>query len=200
MHSRNESSDQRPSAGPSRPTWILALLLVALVVGFVNVGVFIYGMTLPDKWSVRQSIVINADASDIFPLLDDLRRWREWSSWSERNDPTLEFTYDGPDHGAGASFSWIGERLGSGTITIQKSEENRSISYALELQGEPFSDAGQIRLRPLVGGTSVIWTDGGELEGTLGRLFRDRLETSVAADLSRSLRELKTVVENQQHP
>lgn len=176
------------------------MLMIALAIGVANIGIFIYGFTLPRMWSVRESTVINAEPEEIFPLLSDPHRWADWSIWSKDEDASLSLSYEEETSseetpGAGTAFEWSGEMLGSGKLTFTDSVPNRSVSYELELQGERFSDKGMIVLEPVSAGTRVTWTDGGTLEGTLQRLFRTRLETAVSSDLSRCLQKLKRFVE-----
>lgn len=183
-------------ASPGRPPWFLVLLMIALAIGIANVGIFIYGFTLPGTWNVRETVVIRASPDEIFPLLSDSRRWAEWSIWNIEEDATLTLSYDKAGTGNGEFFAWSGEMLGHGKLVLTDSVPNRSVSYELELQREPFSDEGKISLEPLSGGTKVVWTDGGKLEGTLQRLFRERLESAVSSDLSRCLHKLKVHVES----
>ncbi len=175
--------------------WMLALFAVAVIVGLFNIGVFLYGLTLPSEWSVEESVEIAAAPEEIIPYLASPRRWSEWSSWSNTQDPTAEFKYDGPDSGDGAAFSWRGEQLGAGTLTIIELSQNL-IRYQLKFQGETFSENGKISLEPIDRGTRVVWSDSGEVSGTIGRFFRERLETSVAADFEASLKRLERVVES----
>ncbi|HEX6985208.1 MAG TPA: SRPBCC family protein [Planctomycetaceae bacterium] len=184
-----------PPSRPRRPVWMTALLVVALIVGLFNIGVYVYGLTLPNEWRVEESVVVAAPPEAVYPLLATPKRWAEWSAWSAERDPSLKFAYDGPEAGKGASFSWLGERLGHGKIVLTEAKPGESIRYELVLQGETFSENGRIALEPTEEGTRVTWTDGGELDGTLGRLFRERLEASVAAEFAASLERLKGVAE-----
>ena len=175
--------------------WMLALFAVAVIVGMFNIGAFLYGLTLRSDWSVEESINIGAPIDDVAASLESPRRWSDWSSWSKAQDPTAEFKYEGPESGEGASVSWRGERLGVGTLTITEASKNL-IRYQLAFQGETFSEHGKISVQPTDDGTHVVWSDGGEVSGTIGRLFRERMEASVAADFRASLARLKRLVES----
>ena len=178
-----------------RPFWFKALLTLAVLIIVCNIGAYLYGLTLPNEWRADESIVIDAPPEAVYPLVASPKRWTEWSSWSRRQDPTLELAYDGPESGAGASFAWRGEQLGLGKLKILGVEPNRSVRYELTLRNQPFSKQGKIALEPVADGTRVTWSDGGELDSTLGRLFRERLENSVAAEFRASLARLKKLVE-----
>lgn len=184
-----------PMQPAGRPMWLLVLLIVALLIGLVNVVAFLYGLTLPDDWHAEAETFIAASPDEVYPLIATVDRWTEWSSWSESEDPTIRLNYDGPKAGEGASFSWLGERVGRGTITVTEAQPDKSIRYTLELQGSTFSENARITLQPENDGSRVTWTDGGEVEGTLGRFFRERLEESVTAEFESSLKRLKSVAE-----
>ncbi len=190
------ATPQQTHERPPRPMWMLALFAIAAVVGLFNIGAFLYGLTLPSDWSVDESVVIDAPPSEVAAFVTSPRRWSEWSSWSDAVDPTAEFKYDGPETGAGSSFSWLGEQLGFGKLTITEASD-AFVRYRLEFQGETFSENGRIAFEPNGTGTRVRWTDGGEVSGTIGRFFRERLEDSVAADFQASLQRLKRLAESQ---
>ena len=194
-----------PTRPAGRPMWLLVLLIVALLIGLANVVVFLYGLTLPDDWHAEAETFVAASPDEVYPLIATAERWTEWSAWSESQDPTIRLHYDGPKAGEGASFSWLGERVGRGKITITEAQPDKSIRYTLELQRSTFSEDARITLQPENDGTRITWTDGGEVEGTLGRFFRERLEESVTAEFESSLKRLSTIVERSatskdQHP
>jgi uncharacterized protein YndB with AHSA1/START domain len=179
---------------PRRPFWMKALLVVGVAIVLANAAAFLYGLTLSDEWHVEESIIIDAPPAEIYPLLATPKRWPEWSVWNRERDPTVEFAYEGPESGVDASFAWRGEQLGLGKMTITEAEADSFVRYRLVLQGAEFSPNGRIALEP-AGGTKVTWTDGGSLGNTLGRLFRERLENSVASEFRASLGRLKKIVE-----
>jgi Polyketide cyclase / dehydrase and lipid transport len=186
-----------PPPGPRRPAWLKILLFFAFFVCLFNIAAYLYGLTLPNEWTVGESIVIAAPPEKVYPLVASPRRWAEWSSWSPKQDPSVEFAYDGPETGTGASFAWRGEQLGLGKLTMTEATPNVSVGYELVLQNAPFSKKGRIAFEPDAHGTRVNWTDGGELDSTLGRLFRERLEASVATEFRTSLQRLKEAAERE---
>lgn len=189
-----------PGPGGERPFWLKVLIGLAFAFAAFNLGVYLYGLTLPGEWRVEESVVIDAAPAEVYPLLESPKRWAEWTTWSKRTDSSAEFRYEGPESGKDSSVVWDGERLGAGRLTITAAEPPKSVSYSLRLGGSDFSDEGRLTLDAVETGTRVTWTDGGELGGTLGRLFGDRLERSVSSDFSASLARLKNTVERQSTP
>jgi hypothetical protein len=75
------------------------LLIGVLVLLALAAGV---GLWMPTEWHVERSVVVAAPASVVFPLINDLQRWPEWTSWNDALDPSLQRSFeDGPTAGAG---------------------------------------------------------------------------------------------------
>ena len=69
-------------------------------------------------FTVTRSLVMAAPADTVFGLVNDFREWRHWSPW-EGLDPHLQRDYAGPSSGAGAAYSWAGNRkAGAGRMEI----------------------------------------------------------------------------------
>src|SRR3970282_2878763 len=53
------------------PIASVAMLLLVLGIGYL----------LPGAWQVERSVVIRAPAAAIFPHLNSLKQWRDWTGW-----------------------------------------------------------------------------------------------------------------------
>jgi hypothetical protein len=193
------SAADSPTERPPRPLWLKLLIAAAFAFALFNLGAFLYGLTLSDKWHVERSVVIHAPPGAVYPLLASPKRWPEWTEWNSRVDPTVKLTAEGPESGAKASLVWMGREIGMGKVTILEAVPNRAVTYELKLQGTEFTKNGRLALEPTDAGTRVIWTDGGKIGNTVGRLFRRRFEQNLAAHFDTDLNQLKAVVEKQ-HP
>lgn len=122
---------------------LLALLLVAVA------------FALPQHITVARSKVINAPESDVFPYVNNLKRFNEWQPWAAR-DPEMEIKYSGPEQGVGASMEWKSSDVGSGTHEIVESQTNRVVRVDLD-----FGDMGKAQatyeLQPYGAGTRIVW-------------------------------------------
>lgn len=147
-------------------------------------------------FEVSRRIVIAADRARVHGLIDDFHEWVRWSPWEDL-DPDLNREYSGPAAGAGASYTWNGNRkAGSGTMTITDSTE-REVGVRVEFR-KPFAATNDVRfeLAPVSGGTEVTWrmsgTRGG-LAGVVARVFpMDRL---IGKDFEKGLTRLKAAAE-----
>ena len=148
---------------------------------------------------VSRSIPIDADPARVHGLVNDFREWRAWSPW-EGLDPDLERTYEGPDAGVGARYSWRGNRkAGQGSMEITSSDPQR-IEVALSFF-RPFKADNQVTfdLVPSSGGrTDVTWTMTGEQKGLMGLLGKVvPMDKLVGKDFEKGLAQLKSSAEGE---
>ncbi len=168
-------------------------ILVALVVLVVVVcGV---GFILPSDYSVERSVVIKAEPSAIFPYLNDLKRWPEWSPWTKEKYPKMETTYHGADSGVGAESKWTDPDNGNGRMVITKSDPENGIDYDLFFDEFPKS-MGTITLKPVDGGVEISMTNAGDLGGgIISNYFVLMMGPMMGGEFEDGLAKLKAVVE-----
>lgn len=168
----------------------IAIALVALALATLGVG-----FLLPRGWKVERHVVIHAPPTRIHPLLFDLRRWQDWSVWTRAMDPALRNTYEGPQDGVGAKWSWLGPKMGRGRIEIVASDPQRGIELAEAIESEVVNAHASLAFTPEGEGTRVTWRDEGTLPPIVGGFFRSTVEEVLAANLAAGLEKLKATVE-----
>ena len=166
------------------------MFLIAAVVVLVLVA-----FALPREINVSRSITINAPASNVFPLVNDLRK-HNWSPWVKL-DPKAKFSYSGPAQGEGQKVNWESERddVGIGSQTITKSEANKLIETALDF-GEHGTATAGFDFKEDGGKTHVTWrfkTDAGNnpVMRWMGLMF----DTWIGENYEKGLANLKSVAE-----
>ena len=169
------------------------ILGTLVVVAIVLVGAAYF---LPRDVHVTRSIVIDRPAVAVFPFLNSLRRFNEWSPWSAI-DPNVKIDFSGPETGVGAHMAWAGNsKVGSGTQTITESVENTRVLVDLDFGDRGVAKASWL-LSPAGEGTRVEWTlDTTVGDNPIGRymgLFMDRI---MGPDYERGLANLKQRVES----
>lgn len=135
----------------------ILLGLVAVVVAVVVVVVIVVA-TRPTDFRVVRSVSIPAAPDAVFPHINDLKKWQEWSPWAKL-DPNCKNSFEGPVAGVGAKFSWAGNNdvgVGSMTVTESKSPESVRIKLAFLKPMEGDSDV-VFTLKPEGTGTLVTW-------------------------------------------
>lgn len=167
----------------------IALALVFAVLGTVGVG-----LLLPRSWSVERSIVIDRPASQIYPLLFDLRRWQEWTVWTKAMDPLVRHSYEGPQDGVGAKMIWLGPKLGRGRIEITAAEATTGIELDEALESDLVNAHASLEFAAEGERTRVTWRDEGTLPLGAG-IFLGTMEETLGSHLDASLKKLKATVE-----
>lgn len=161
------------------------LVLLLVVVAFF----------LPGTYRIERSIVINAKAETVFPLFGDLRRWKEWGAWQER-DPGMKTTFGEKTTGVGAWSAWESKSEGNGKMTITAFVAPKRAVYKLEFPDMGMASEGSMEIVPAGGGVKVVWVDAGELGlNPLSRWFGLFLDGMIGPDFERGLTKLKQLAE-----
>jgi len=162
----------------------LALLLVPLAGAWL----------LPAEWQVERSVLIHAPAAKIFPHLNNLKRWREWTVWYART-PGMQVEYEGPDAGVGATSRWK-DQDGRGALKIVRSDADRRVEYLLLLDGGRYEMNGLLLLVPEAEATRVTWRTSGVTAGSpLLRYVSLLMTVWLSRDFDASLARLKDQLE-----
>ncbi|HNP66198.1 MAG TPA: SRPBCC family protein [Woeseiaceae bacterium] len=161
-----------------------ALLALLIVIGFA----------LPRTHRVEVSIEIDAHQATVFALVNDLRRFSDWSPWTD-TDPNARVLFSGPPRGEGAVMTWDGAIIGSGSQLITESVPYKHIGLLMN-PGESGEARAWFDFAPGAGTTIVHWgfeTDYGL--NIVGRYFASMLGGIVARDFHNGLLRLKDLAE-----
>ena len=178
-----------------RPMTRLVLGLVVLVGIMAGVA---FG--LPAHVTVTRSKSINAPESAVFPYLNNLHQFSQWSPWQLR-DPQLTTTYGGPEQGKGAQVQWTSQKpsVGAGSMEIVQSEPNRSIDLVVNFNGLEGTSSYQIA--PDGSGSKVTWNFGFDSGSSpLKRWKALMIDGFVGAEYSAGLEKLKQKIEAERRP
>jgi hypothetical protein len=155
---------------------------------------------LPAHVTVTRSKSIGAPESVVFPYLNNLHQFSEWSPWQQR-DPQLKVTYGGPEQGKGAQVKWTSGKpsIGTGSMEITESAPNHSIDLAVNFNG--LDGTGSYRVVPDGSGSKVTWNFGYESGSSpLKRWKALMLDGFVGAEYSSGLEQLKQKIESERRP
>ena len=170
----------------------LMMYLAAIIVVLAGIS-----FLLPREIEVSRSIVINASAQEIFPLVNNLKRHR-WSPWVQL-DPNAEMKYSGPDGGVGQKVNWKSDNqnVGTGSQEITESVTDERIETALDFGAQGTAMAG-FDFEPNDNATKVTWrfkTDVGN--NPVSRWFGLMFDSWIGAEYEKGLSNLKSEVEGQ---
>lgn len=170
---------------------ILAVVVVAIA------AILIYASTRPDSFRVERSAAMNAPPEKIFPYIEELKRWTEWSPYEGR-DPAMKRIYSGAERGKGAVYEWDGNKnVGTGRMEILDSKPPQKVVIKLDFL-KPFEghNTAELTVEPKGGQTMVTWAMYGpstfmtKLVGTLMDM-----DDMIGRDFAAGLAKLKTIVE-----
>ena len=153
------------------------------------------GFAMPRTHQVEVMTEIDAQPATVFALVNDFRRFTLWAPWAD-TDPNARFIYSGNNRGAGATVTWDGAIIGSGTQTITESTPYERVGIVMN-PGEQGEAKSWFRLAPGVGTTIVHW--GFEADhgmNIVGRYFASMLGGVVARDYKDGLANLKELAES----
>jgi hypothetical protein len=171
--------------------WYILIAVVA-VVGIIA----LIASTKPDQWTVQRQQAIPGAPAKVFPYMDDLHKFNEWSPWMKL-DPNVKLMYGGPASGSGANFSWVGNgKVGAGRMTVTESRPNELVRGRLDfIKPMKCTNAQEFVLKPEGSQTIVTWT----ATGNSPFVFKMMLvfasaDKMMGKDFERGLENLKALV------
>jgi hypothetical protein len=173
------------------------LLGVVGVIGVALVGIVGVASTKPDVVHVERSAAFDATPADVFPYLNDLKKFGEWNPW-RKLDPKQTITYSATTAGKGAWYTWKGnDDVGAGKMSIKDSVEGQKVVEDLQFL-EPFESTAVVTMSVQVQGegSKVTWAMDSQqnLMSKVAGLFMD-MEGMIGKDFAEGLSNLKPLVE-----
>ncbi|MDQ8054212.1 MAG: SRPBCC family protein [Pedobacter sp.] len=164
---------------------ILGIILVLVIIFFVG------GLFLPKTYSVNRSTVINAPDSVIYKNISSYDEFLKWNPWSKM-EPNIKTTVAGPVGQPGHMYTWVGDKTGSGQMTIKSAEPNKMVDMELKFI-KPFESLADARFDLAAEGTGqkVTWTMSGENDGTFSKWMCLMMDGMVGKDFEAGLKSLK---------
>ncbi len=167
----------------------LLIAIIGIFLLFLIVTVF-----LPSRYFVERKIEIQAPASVVYFLLDDLRNWKYWDTWWKLDTNQIR-TYSGPLFGLNSKFSWTSKNkdVGSGEIQIIDEKPFEYIKFFVRF-GTEMESFSKFRLMQLGDKILLSWNIEGELK-FLAKWFRFFLDAAIGKDYEQGLNNVKKLAE-----
>lgn len=152
------------------------------------------GLALPRHTRVAVETQIDAHPATVFALANDFRRFSLWSPWFD-TDPNARIVYSGPARGVGATITWDGAIIGTGTQTITESRPFKHIATTIN-PGESGEAKYWFDISGVSGGSTVTWSFETDNDfNIVGRYFGLMLSGVVRRDYEAGLASLKELAE-----
>lgn len=172
-----------------------ALKKLLVVVGVLITLFVVTSFFISKDYSVERTIVINAEPSEIYPYIVDLKEWSKWGVWFKR-DPNMELNFSGPDRAIGMRSEWKSDTEGNGEMEITQLEHNRRVLYRLYFPDYDMGSTGAFEIRPTLNGSVVTWRDEGSVDNNpINRYFALMMDGMIGPDFEMGLENLKTLAE-----
>jgi polyketide cyclase/dehydrase/lipid transport protein len=174
------------------------MLKIALAALAAIVVVFVLVVALqPSEFRVARSTTISAPAPAVFAEVNDFHKWEAWNPWG-KIDPAMRQTYEGAPAGAGAIYTWTGNKeVGEGRMILTESRPSELIRIKLEFF-RPFAatNTAEFTFRPEGNQTVVTWSLAGENNfiAKAIHLFMN-MDRMVGGQFEKGLAQMKSVVE-----
>jgi len=173
--------------------FLFLLLLIVVCVG----AVLAMAMTKPNTYHVERKTAIAASPETVFPLINNLHSWQQWSPW-EHVDPNMTREFSGPDAGVGAAYAWKGtDKVGVGKMTITESQPVSRVAVRLDFE-KPFQATDQVafNIQPSGTGSEVTWSmDGNHNMMSKCMCVFTSMDAMIGPDFEHGLGSLKTLAE-----
>lgn len=164
---------------------VLALAAVLLIGGWL----------LPSTFSVSRSVLVNAPADRIYPLVADPRGWTQWSVWNRR-DSAMQIEYAGPPIGSGAQWTWHSKSQGDGRMTFTDVVPGQRVGYELFFPDFGTTSTGDLSFKPEGSATKVTWTMNGDMgHNPLFHWMALNADSMIGKDFEAGLANLKALAE-----
>jgi len=170
-------------------------ILIAAVAAFGLLPAYV--ATRPDTFRVQRTVLIEAPPERIFPYLEDLRKFSQWSPY-EQLDPAMARTYSGARKGKGAVYEWSGNsKVGKGRMEIAQTAPPSMVVIRLDFV-RPFETQNivEFTLQPEAARTRVTWAMRGA-NPYLAKLIQlvFSMDRMVGRDFEAGLESLKSLTE-----
>jgi hypothetical protein len=132
--------------------------MISIIILSAFIALLVVVIRKHDEFRVTRKAIINAPATTAFDYVNDMTKWQSWSPWAKM-DPDAKISFEGPNSGMGASFSWDGKKTGQGIMTVVESLPVSLIRFRLEFF-KPMKavNTAEFTFTPEGDHTLVTWT------------------------------------------
>lgn len=169
---------------------ILLVIVVAVVV------LAVAGFFLPSHYRVERSVSVRGKPEAIYAQISDFKNWLQWTAWNQAKYPDMKVTFNGPESGVGAGYSWEGKSTGRGSIRLSRVEAGKGVWYDLDFEQGKYKSTGAVTLEPAGDSIKVTFTNEGDLGANpVNRYFGLLMDRFMGPDFDEGLNNLKKRVE-----
>jgi hypothetical protein len=174
------------------------VIVIVAVIGIVILAVGALIATRPSEKVITRSATMNAPPERVHELVNHLQRWGEWSPWAKK-DPDQRITFEGPEAGVGAAFSWVGNKeVGEGRIEIVESKPAECVKIRLDfIKPMKVTNTAAYTFEDYGAGTRVTWSMTCKSDQFMAKVFTllVDMDKMIGADFEEGLAAMKALAE-----
>jgi uncharacterized protein YndB with AHSA1/START domain len=172
---------------------IIYILIAIFAIFFVIIS------TQPSDFKLTRSATMAAQPATIFPHVNNLHNWNEWSPWA-KIDPNARNSFEGTAEGIGSIMRWDSDnnKVGKGSMTITESRPNEYIKFRMDfLKPMVATSTAEFAFKPEGDQTIVTWSMSGN-NNFMGKTIHLLMncDKMVGGQFEKGLNDLKKIVEN----
>jgi len=146
-----------------------ALRVILIIVVVLLAAILIVPLFSPATAEVSAETTIAVEPGDIFPSVASFVNRPAWDPWLTQ-DSTAYAQIGSMDGHVGSTYSWTGERVGTGRMEVTSVTENKYIQSDLWFGDVEEPALVEWNFEAVDGGTHVIWSFTQETSYPIGRL------------------------------
>lgn len=171
---------------------------VLMIGGLASAVAVVAGaLGLPSEMHVERTAVVHGTASQVHAQVAQLENRPGWVVWTVQ-DPEAVYTFDGRAGEPGSTMSWVGEEIGTATLTLVDASTVGEVVARLQYEA-PFemTTTDRFRIVDLGDGTSeVTWSAEAELAFGPDRIFGLFADGMIGPDYEDGLARLDALLSN----
>ncbi len=146
-----------------------ALRIILIIVLVLVAAILIVPLFSPATAEVSAETTIALEPDEIFPTVASFNSRHEWDPWYTQ-DSTADVRL-GPKEGyVGSTYSWEGQKIGTGRMEVISVKENEYIESSLWFGEVDTPSLVEWHFEAVDGGTKVTWSFSQETTYPIGRL------------------------------
>ena len=170
----------------------IVLIAIAMIVGII----LIVPAFIDEDVTITRTGEINRPVDQVYNVAKDFNYYKQWNAWSQM-DKNASGEISGPVGQVGAKWSWDGDTVGVGSLTIQELVPNQSIISRLEFVSPMTGEAQDLWNFEMIDGrsTKITWTYAGSASSYFMRYMNPMMEGMLGPQLEIGLSNLKNLIE-----
>jgi AraC family transcriptional regulator len=146
-----------------------ALKVILIIVVVLVAAILIVPLFSPATASLSAETTIAREPAEIFPVVASYADREIWDPWVTLDSTTDVHIESQPGY-VGSTYSWDGQKIGSGHMEVVSVMENRHIESSLNFSDMDTPSVVEWDFKPVDGGTRVTWSFSQETTYPFSRL------------------------------